>query len=621
MRKVAVAISDEARAKHHDALRLDNRGQYFGLTYWSPNINIFRDPRWGRGQETYGEDPHLTARMGVAFVRGLQGNHRKYLKLVATAKHLAAHSGPEPLRHSFDAVVSQRDLRETYLPAFRALVQEAKVQAVMGAYNRTNGEPCCASPTLLRQILREEWGFKGHVVSDCWALKDLHEGHRVTANARESAAAALNSGCDINCGSLYTELVKAVEEGLAREEDVDQALRRLFTARMRLGMFDPPEQVPYASIPPSVVGCAKHRRLALRMARESLVLLENKDATLPLSKDLRSLAVVGPNALDLRVLLGNYNGISPAMSSVAEGLLGKVRPGTQVHVARGCELTGEAPPWLGDCPPQAMEESDAVIAVVGYTADIEGEEGCVAGTEGDRAQYGLPGRQMELLEMVRRHARKLIVVVMAGSPVDLNWIKANADAVIFAWYPGEMGGQAVADVIFGDCNPSGRLPVTFPVSYEQIPPFEDYSMRGRTYRFMEQEPLYRFGYGLSYTTFAYDRIRLSKSTIKAGEQVTVSVRVSNKGSRTGEEVVQMYVSDVQATVPVPRLHLEGFARVRLKPGARQVLRFTLKPEQLVAYDDAGRPFVEPGEFHISIGGGQPGDPASGAVTATLRVVE
>jgi beta-glucosidase len=619
MGKVAVAISDEARAKHHDALRLDNHGMYFGLTYWSPNINIFRDPRWGRGQETYGEDPYLTASMGVAFVKGLQGNDRKYLKLVATAKHFAVHSGPESLRHSFDAVVSKRDLRETYLPAFRALVREAKVYSVMGAYNRTNGEPCCGSPALLQKILREEWGFRGYVVSDCWALKDFHEGHKVTKTPQETVAMALRNGCDVNCGNLYSELVKAVEEGLATEADVDRAFKRLFTARMKLGMFDPPARVPFAKIKPSVVGCAKHRQLSLQMARESIVLLENKNATLPLRKDLRSLAVIGPNAMDMTVLLGNYNGYAPAMSSVAEGILGKVSPGTQTYIGKGCELTGDKPLWYGECSLLAMKDSDAVVAVVGYTAEIEGEEGCVPGAEGDRSAYGLPGRQMELLQKARENAKKLVVVVMAGSPVDLAWIRANADAVIFSWYPGEAGGIAVADVLFGDYNPAGRLPITFPTSYDQIPAFTEYAMKGRTYRFMDQAPLYRFGYGLSYTTFKYGKIRLGRRSIKAGEAVTVSAEVTNAGKAAGDEVVQLYVSDVQASVPVPRLHLEGFARVSLKPGQKKVVTFGLTPEQLSAYDDDGRPFVEPGVFRISIGGGQPDDPASKAVTATLTV--
>jgi beta-glucosidase len=559
--------------------------------------------------------------MGVAFVKGLQGNHRQYLKLVATAKHFAAHSGPESLRHSFDAVVSRRDLWETYLPAFRALVQEGRAQAVMGAYNRTNGEPCCGSPTLLQKILREQWGFQGHVVSDCWALKDFHKGHRVTRNARESVALALRSGCDLNCGILYPQLVKAVEEGLVTEADVDRAFKRLFTARMKLGMFDPPGRVPFAKIKPSVVGCAKHRRLSLRMARESIVLLENRNATLPLSKDLKSIAVIGPNALDMTVLLGNYNGAAPVMTSVAEGVLGKADAGARVATGRGCDLTGKRALWFGECHPKVMRKSDAVIAVVGYSADVEGEEGCVAGPDADRSSYGLPGRQMELLQKVRANAKRMVVVVMAGSPVDLTWMKANADAVLFAWYPGEAGGLAVADVLFGDYNPAGRLPVTFPVSYEQLPPFTKYAMKGRTYRFTKQAPLYRFGYGLSYTTFAYSRLRLSRKRVRARGSVAVSVDVKNSGERAGEEVVQLYVSDVAASVPVPIRHLEGFQRVRLRAGERKTVRFALKPGQLSAYDDQGRPFVEPGAFRISVGGGQPDDPHAGALTTTLTVVK
>jgi beta-glucosidase len=617
--RVATAISDEARAKHHEAARLGNRGMYFGLTFWTPNINIYRDPRWGRGQETYGEDPFLTARLGVAFVRGLQGRDHRYLKLVATAKHFAVHSGPEGLRHSFNAEVSQRDLRETYLPAFKALVQEARVASVMGAYNRTNGEPCCGSATLLQKILREEWRFDGYVVSDCWALKDFHEGHNVTTNARESVALALRNGCDINCGDLYRELLAAVESGLVSEADVDRAFKRLFTARMRLGMFDPEANVRYARIKPSVVGCANHRRLALEMARKSIVLLENKNGTLPLSRTARNVAVVGPNADDKTVLLGNYNGFTSNAVTVAEGILGKVSPGTQVGVARGCDHAGNREIWLGECSTAFLKACDAVIAVVGYNAELEGEEGCVPGQDGDRTSYGLPGRQMELLQKLRASAKTLVVVVMAGSPVDLSWLKENADALLYAWYPGEAGGQAVADVLFGDINPSGRLPITFPVSYDQLPPFTDYAMRGRTYRFMEQTPLYGFGFGRSYTRFRYSGLALDKRAIRAGESVEVSLSVRNTGAVAGDEVVQLYVSSPKASVPVPRIHLEGFARVPLKPGETKQVSFQLKAVQLTAYDDDGRPFLEPGPCLIHVSGGPPGHPDIPSLSRVLTV--
>ncbi len=620
MLRVAEIISDEARAKYNAALRINNRGQYFGLTCWAPNINIFRDPRWGRGQETYGEDPYLTAQLGKAFVHGLQGEDPRYLKVAATAKHYAVHSGPESLRHSFDAVVSPRDLRETYLRAFRTLVQEAGVEAVMGAYNRTNGEPCSGSPTLLQKILRDEWGFKGHVVSDCWAIKDFHAGHKATSGPLESAALAVKSGCDLNCGSLFHELTKAVHDGLLTETDLDRALVRLFTTRFKLGMFDAPTKGPWAHLKPSLVNCAAHRAIALRMAQESLVLLKN-NGILPLRKDVRGLFVTGPTAMNQMALLGNYNGFSKQMTTILEGIISHVSAGTQVNWLPGVELTGELPPkakalqYHGGQP-----EIGAIIACVGYTAELEGEEGAVAGSgDGDRHQYGLPGQQLALLKELKKTGRPLIVVVTGGSPIDLSWAQEHADAILFAWYPGEEGGNAVADALFGDYNPGGRLPVTFPKSYSQLPPFENYAMRGRSYRFMEEEPLYRFGYGLSYTSFRYRKIALGQTFIPADTPVTVKVEVTNTGNCAGDEVAQLYVRDAKSSVPVPRHHLEGLARFHLKPGQTRLLSFTLTPEALTSYDDQGKPFVEPGDFVITIGGGQPDDPAAGAVTTTLRV--
>jgi beta-glucosidase len=621
MQRVGTAISDEARAKHHQALRQDNRGQYFGLTYWSPNINIFRDPRWGRGQETYGEDPHLMARMGVAFVKGLQGDDPRYLKLVATPKHYAVHSGREAERHHFDAVVSRRDLRETYLPAFKACVQEAGAYSVMGAYNRTLGEPCCASKLLLEDILRGEWGFEGYVVSDCGAINDIHANHRLTDGPAESAALAVGRGCDLNCGETYSWLLSAVEQGLISEEAVDVSLKRLLTARFRLGMFDPPERVPYAAVPPHVVACAEHCELALRMARECIVLLKNEGDLLPLSKDVRSVAVVGPNANSMDVLLGNYNGYPARYVTGLEGILGKVAAGTQVHLAGGCELCGTSRDGF-DHAASIASWSDVVVAFMGLSPSYEGEEGSAYLSEanGDREQIGLPGVQEELLKRLHETGTPVVLVLMSGSAVAIPWAAENLPAILQAWYPGEQGGAAVADVLFGDYNPAGRLPVTFVRSLDQLPPFEDYEMaKGRTYRFMPEEPLYRFGYGLSYTTFAYFDLALQRDEVGPDEPVEVTVKVRNAGERAGDEVAQLYVSDVEASVPVPVRHLEGFRRVTLEPGEQQELAFTLTPEQLAAYGDDGTPFVEPGEFRISVGGGQPDDPTAGAVTAVLTV--
>ena len=629
MHEVATAISDEARAKHHAALRQDNRGIYFGLTYWTPNINIFRDPRWGRGQETYGEDPYLTARLGVAFVRGLQGDDPHYWKLVATPKHYAVHSGPETLRHTFDAVVSPRDLRETYLPAFRACVREAGAASVMGAYNRVNGEPSCASPTLLREILRSEWGFEGFVVSDCGAIEDLYKQHRVVATPAEAAALAVENGCELCCEwggpGAYRALADAVQQGLISEGTVTEAVRRLLTARFRLGMFDPPERVPFSVIPPEVVGGDAHRALARRMARESLVLLKNEGGLLPLRKDARALAVVGPTAHLWSALVGNYFGLPSHAVTPLEGVLAAVSPGTQVLYAEGCRPAGSDRSGF-DRALDAARAADTIIAVMGYTPEMEGEEGDTANSDGggDRLHIGLPGVQSELLGLLLETGRPLVLVLTGGSPIALDGAEA-AGAVLMAWYPGQEGGAALADVLFGDASPGGRLPVTFVKSLDQLPPFEDYAMAGRTYRFGTDAPAYPFGHGLSYTTFAYADLRLSAATLGANappdEALEVRVDVTNTGGRAGDEVVQLYVQDVEASVPVPRHHLEGFARVSLAPGETRTVTLALRAEQLMAFDDLGRPFLEPGEFRLSVGGGQPDDPAARSITALLTVRE
>jgi beta-glucosidase len=602
--QVAVAISDEARAKHHAGIRQGNRGQYFGLTYWTPNINIFRDPRWGRGQETYGEDPHLTARMGVAFVKGLQGDDPKYLKLIATPKHYAVHSGPEPIRHSFDARVSQRDLRETYLPAFKACVVEGKAVSIMGAYNRTNGEPCCGSPTLLQKILRDEWGFDGFVVSDCHAICDFHFHHKVTSNEPESAAMAVKNGCELNCGDTYRHLRAAVQMGLISEAEIDLAVKRLFTARFRLGMFDPEEQVPYSKISPQVVNCEKHKQLARQVARESIVLLKNENNLLPLKRDgYKCIAVVGPTAYNLDVLHGNYSGFSPTMTTLFEGILGAVPVGTQVNWCKGCDVAGQGRMNTMEIE-WTIAEAEVIVACVGYTPALEGEEAAMMGEAmeggGDRVRIGLPGRQLELLQMLRKTGKPIVVVLSGGSPMELNWAQESIPAILMTWYPGEQAGQALADVLFGDHSPAGRLPVTFYKSLEQVPAFEDYNMKGRTYRFMSAEPLYHFGHGLSYTTFNYSNMRLNKGTISPNDSVEVSVDVTNSGERASDEVVQLYVRDREASVPVPLQHLEGFRRIHLKAREKQTVKFTLTPAQLACYDDAGKPFVESGVFEIFI---------------------
>ncbi len=509
--RVAGVISDEARAKHHEALRLGDHGMYKGLTYWSPNINILRDPRWGRGHETYGEDPYLTSRMAVAFVTGLQGAHPKYRKLDATAKHFAVHSGPEKHRHGFNAVVSQHDLHDTYLPAFKACVREARVAAVMGAYNRVNGEPCCASRTLLGDVLRDEWGFDGYVVSDCGAIDDIHAHHGVTHCSDESAALSVENGCDLNCGCTYPKLLSAVQKGLITQDPIDHALVRLFTARFRLGMFDPPENVPFAQIPYEANDCEKHRQLALRTARESIVLLKNEGGLLPLAKDLRSVAVIGPNADNPDALIGNYSGTPSKLVSPLAGIREAVSPETRVVCAQGCDLFAEIPVHLGG-PKQffteaisAAERADAIIMCLGLSPSLEGEEGDAFNSDasGDRTEIGLPRRQEELLRLIRGLGKPVVLVMLNGNAVAIDWAQKNVPAILEAWYPGEEGGSAIADVIFGDYNPAGRLPATSVRSLDDLPPFEDYSMQGRTYRYLETEPLYPFGFGLSYTSLEY----------------------------------------------------------------------------------------------------------------------
>ncbi len=619
MQKTAVAISDEARAKHHANLGTDGSADwYFGLTFWTPNINIFRDPRWGRGQETYGEDPHLTSQTGVAFVKGLQGDDPQYLKTVATSKHYAVHSGPEAERHHFNAIASERDLRETYLPAFEATVREANVYSVMGAYNRTNGEACCASPTLLQKILREEWGFEGYVVSDCGAIRDIHANHKIVGTSQEAAAIAVNNGCDLNCGEVYKTLLLAVEEGFIEKETIDTAVKRLFTVRFRLGMFDPPARVPYAQIPIEVNDCQAHRDLALKMAQESIVLLKNAGELLPLRKDIKSLAVIGPNADDPVVLLSNYNGTPSSSVTPLQGIKNKVGATTQITYARGCDIRDEGTSGIDEAVAIA-EKADVVIAVMGISQLVEGEEGQVEGvaeglhSTGDRVDIVLPGVQEALLKAVHATGKPLVIVLINGSALAVNWAEEHAAAIVELWYPGEEGGTALSDVLFGDYNPAGRLPVTFYKSVDDLPPFREYAMAGHTYRFFEGEPLYPFGYGLSYTQFDYSDLELSAPVIDAGESLAVSAIVKNTGDSAGDEVVQLYVKDVEASVPVPIRHLEGFERVHLLPGESCKISFQLQAQQLSIILDDGRRAVEPGTFKVFIGGGQPhtGDPGVG----------
>ncbi|MBN1995869.1 MAG: glycoside hydrolase family 3 C-terminal domain-containing protein [Anaerolineae bacterium] len=747
--RMAIATSNEARAKHHATARRSIREIYTGLTFWTPNVNIFRDPRWGRGQETYGEDPYLTACMGVAFVKGIQGDDPKYLKLAATPKHYAVHSGPEPERHHFDAQVSEREMREFYLPAFEACVKEARAVSIMGAYTRANGEPCCASPTLLEKILRREWGFDGYVVSDCWAIIDIYQHHRVVKTPEEAAALAVKAGCDLNCGSTYPALLDAVDQGLIDEATIDQAVKRLFTARFRLGMFDPPEQVPYAQIPFEVIDSPEHRALALQTTRESIVLLKNENQTLPLPKNLKSMAVIGPNADSLPALLGNYNGTPAKGVTPLEGIRQKISANTTLYYAQGCEIAEGVPPlriipptylrpadaeagvmgltaayydnpgfkgkpvqiqvdpvvnfiWKGTTPltgqwadhfavrwtgylappvsgryqlgvngfssyrlylddrllveykdihhpvlkaqdveleagrfyriqldyvsagldpqvklfwampqvdykTQALEvaqKAEVVVMVMGLSPNLEGEEMPVhvqgfAG--GDRTDIALPRPQEELLKQIHALGKPVVLILLNGSALAVNWAAQNIPAIVEAWYPGQAGGEALADVLFGDYNPAGRLPVTFYKSINDLPPFENYHLEGHTYRYFRGEPLFAFGHGLSYTTFKYSNLKLSAKTIRPDEPISISLQITNTGERAGDEVVQLYVQDVEASVPRPLKELKGFQRLSLEPGEKKTIVFTLSPGQLAFYNDELKLIIEPGLLKVLIG--------------------
>ncbi|MFW5981601.1 MAG: glycoside hydrolase family 3 C-terminal domain-containing protein [Halanaerobiaceae bacterium] len=613
---VASTIADEGRAKYNEFVKHEDRGIYKGLTYWTPNINIFRDPRWGRGQETYGEDPYLTGRLGVNFIKGLQGDHPKYMKAAACAKHFAVHSGPELERHEFNAIASEKDLYETYLPAFRDAVKEAKVEAVMGAYNRTNGEPACASELLMEKILRGEWGFEGHYVSDCGAIEDIHKNHKVTETPEESAALAVNRGCDLNCGKVYESLKKAIKEGMISEETIDKSVKRLLKARFKLGMFDPDEMVPFSSIPYEVNDSEEHRQKALETARESMVLLKNEDSLLPLNKDkIKNIAVIGPNADSKDVLLANYSGLPSKYKTVLKGIQEAVNDDTRVFYAEGCAL-GETPESFWGNPPttgfaealSAAERSDVVVMCLGLSPRLEGEEGEFANSDGggDKINLKLPGMQEELLKVISQTGKPIVMVLLNGSPLELNWPHENVPAILEAWYPGEEGGTAVADIIFGNYNPAGRLPLTFVKSMEQLPPFRDYNMENRTYRYMKEEPLYPFGYGLSYTDFAYSDLEISEKKLNSNtdRKITVSVTVENTGDRNGDEVVQLYIKDLEASTRVPNMDLRGFKRINLNPGENRKVEFELTKRQFALIDDNGKCYLEPGKFKIFVGGQQ-----------------
>ncbi|MCD7898849.1 MAG: glycoside hydrolase family 3 C-terminal domain-containing protein [Bacteroides sp.] len=753
MGTIANVISDEARAKHHEYASRGKRGIYQGLTFWTPNINIFRDPRWGRGMETYGEDPHLTAELAIPFIRGLQGNDEKYLKLVATAKHFAVHSGPESTRHSFDVWPNEYDLAETYLPHFKRAVQEAGVYSVMCAYQSFRGAPCCGNK-FLEELLRNQWGFGGYIVSDCWAIRDFFEeqGHHVVATPEEAAAMAVKAGTDMNCGNTYSPyLLNAVKQGLLTESELDVSVKRIILARMKLGQFDPQEKVPYSSIPYSVVDSEEHQVLADEVARKSIVLLKNEKNILPFRKDVKKVAVIGPNADDLEVLLGNYNGYPVNPKTPLTGLKEKL-PQAEILFAQGCELSAGLPyfsaipseflftdesrkenglkasyynnkerkgepkyntidknvdftwgttspyedfnydnfsvVWTGvlvppvtgnyalgaegfsgfnfyfndslliqyesehhptkkyermvlqegkaypvrieytqnntdhammrflwDTPKQNLKqealnlakEADLVVLCMGLSPLIEGEDLQVKVDGfygGDRLDIKLPDTQTDLIRDIHKLGKPTVLVLLNGSALAFNWEAENIPAIIEAWYPGQAGGTAIADVIFGDYNPAGRLPVTFYKSVNQIPALDNYDMEGKTYRYFSGEPLYEFGYGLSFTTFEYNWKTMPDSN-KPGENISLAVEVKNTGTRDGDEVVQLYVSLPDSKLKRPIRSLQGFQRIHLKAGESKIVEFTLKPHQMTARDKDNFPVVEAGKVTLSVGGKQP----------------
>jgi beta-glucosidase len=754
MYRVAIAISDEARAKHHEFLRRGKRGIYQGLTFWSPNINLFRDPRWGRGMETYGEDPYLTGRLAINFIRGLQGNDPHYLKLVATAKHYAVHSGPEPERHTFNAIIDERDLRETYLPQFEAAVKDGGAWSVMCAYSRWMNQACCASPVLLDRILRNEWGFKGYIVSDCGAINDIFRTHKIVETSAEAAAMSVKAGTDLECGTAFRSLKEAAAKGYITEKEIDTSVKRLFAARFKLGMFDPPEMVPYAKIPYKVVDSPEHARLALEAARRSIVLLKNEKNMLPLRKNLGTIAVIGPNADDVEVLLGNYNGTPSHPVTPLAGIREKVGAKTNVLYSMGCPWAENLPSfevipasalfttengvrknglkaeyfddrdikgqpvltridpkvdynwwdgtpdkdikdddnfgvrWTGELVPpvtgdyfiggwgltgfriylddkllarfenvhhavktstkvtleagksypirieyferagdafmsllwavpgrdyekeavEAAKKADAVVMFVGLSPRLEGEEMNVAveGFKGgDRMTLNLPAIQENLMRKVYALGKPTVLVLLNGSALAVNWADDHIPAILTAWYPGQAAGTAIADVLFGDFNPAGRLPVTYYRSVEDLPPFEDYNMAGRTYRYFKSGVLYPFGHGLSYTNFKYSKLVVPRE-IGPGQSVTVTAEVENAGERGGEEVVQLYLSQLDATVPAPIRLLKEFQRISIGPGGRKKLQFTITPGQMSVLDKNYNRVVEPGFYEVAIGGKQPG---------------
>ena len=619
VQSMAGVVAEEGRAKYNAASKKEDRDIYKGLTFWSPNVNIFRDPRWGRGHETYGEDPYLTTELGKSYVKGLQGD-ADTMKAAACAKHFAVHSGPEALRHEFDAQASPKDMTETYLAAFEGLVKDAKVEAVMGAYNRVNGEPACASPSLQKK-LRGEWGFEGHFVSDCWAIRDFHEHHMVTTNAVESAALAINNGTDVNCGNTYLYILKAFEKGLVSEETITEAAVRLFTTRFLLGLFD---KTDFDAIPYSVVECKEHLALSEKAAEESFVLLKN-NGILPLSKDkLKTVGIIGPNADSRSALIGNYHGTASRYITVQEGIQDYLGDSVRVLASAGCHLFKDKTEGLGLMDDRLQEaktvaeNSDVVILCVGLDETLEGEEGDTGNSyaSGDKETLSLPASQVRLMEAVASVHKPVILCLMAGSDIDLSYAAEHFDAVMVLWYPGAQGGKAAARVLFGETSPSGKLPVTFYESLEDLPEFTDYNMKGRTYRFMEKEAQFPFGYGLTYADVKVTAGEFIKDPETDAAEVALKVR--NFGGCETDDVVQVYVKNTDSSLAVPNPQLAAFQRVHLAPGEEKTITLPLSKRAFLVVDEEGSYIKDGTHFDIYAGTSQP-DARSAELTGTAPV--
>lgn len=621
--------ADEGRAIYNESIKNDKHGKYLGLTYWTPNINIFRDPRWGRGQETYGEDPYLTGQMGSAFVAGLQGNDPKYLKAAGCAKHYAVHSGPEELRHKFDTDISDYDLWDTYLPAFQKLVVDAKVAGVMCAYNAVKGEPCCGNDLLMNSILHDKWKFTGYVTSDCGGIDDFYKdnGHRAQPDAESAAADAVLHGTDVECGKVtFKSLAQAVKDGKLTEKQLDESLKRLFTIRFRLGMFDPVDAVKYNQIGKDVLEAPAHGAQALKMARQAIVLLKNEAHTLPLSKNLKKIAVLGPNADNAVSVLGNYNGTPSHVVTALEGIKGKLAPGAEVIYDKAVDFTGDSATNYDYAAIAAkVKDVDAIIYVGGIAPQLEGEEMRVNKPGfhgGDRTSVLLPNVQTELLKALKATGKPVVFVMMTGSAIAAPWEAQNLPAIVNAWYGGQAAGTAIADVLFGDYNPAGRLPVTFYASDADLPPFTDYSMTNRTYRYFKGKPLYGFGYGLSYSNFEYSSLALPPA-LKKGSGLTVHVKVTNNSKTDGEEVTELYLSHIGLKQKTAIRALKGFERTFLKAGETKDIAFRLAPNDLSVTDLSGNLVELPGKIELSVGGSQPDKTTALArktVSGTIRIM-